>query len=276
MGIILVGTAGWADRELTASGWYPPGTRTPAQRLAHYASRFGLVEADSPYYAIPTPAVVQRWADSTPDGFVMDVKAFSALTGHPGRVHPRDPELAWQRFHEALAPLRTAGRMGRVLLQFPPWCTAGPHWEQRVGEALDRCRPLPAAVEFRHPSWFADPQRRGRTLEYLRSRDAAHVCVDMPKGHPGAVPPLLAATSSTAVVRLHGHSEDWIGGSKEDRFRYTYSDRELALWADRLSELAAQADEVHAVLNTCCAGEAQRAAEALRRLLPAHGSASAG
>ncbi|MFC1433797.1 DUF72 domain-containing protein [Streptacidiphilus sp. N1-3] len=267
MGAILVGTAGWADRELTASGWYPPGTRTPAQRLAHYASRFGLVEADSPYYAVPAPATVQRWADSTPEGFVMDVKAFAALTGHPGRVEPRDPEVAWGRFHEAVEPLRARGRLGRVLLQFPPWYTAAPRWEQRVSDALDRCRPLPAAVEFRHSSWVDGPERRARTLGYLRSRDAAYVCVDMPQGHRGAVPPLLAVTSSTAVVRLHGHSRAWVGGSKEDRFRYSYSERELAHWAKQLTLLSGQVKQVHAVLNTCCAGEAQRAAELLQTLL---------
>ena len=268
MSAILVGTAGWADRELTSSGWYPPGTRTPGQRLAHYASRFGLVEADSPYYAIPTAATVQRWADSTPDGFVMDIKAFSALTGHPGRVEPRDPELAWQRFHEAMAPLTRAGRLGRVLLQFPPWCTAGRRWEQRISDALDHCHPLPAAVEFRHSSWLADPARRARTLDYLRSRDAAFVCVDMPQDHAGAMPPLLALTSSTAMVRLHGHSGAWIGGSKEDRFRYTYSAGELSAWAGHLVALSQEADTVHAVLNTCCGGEAQRAAQALQELLP--------
>lgn len=267
MGTVLVGTAGWADRDLISSGWYPPGTRTPAQRLAHYASRFPLVEADSPYYAIPAAEVVQRWADSTPEGFVMDVKAFSALTGHPARTEPRDPDIAWRRFHQALAPLHASGRLGRVLLQFPPWYQATRRWEQRVSAALERCRPLPVAVEFRHASWFADPARRDRTLGYLRSQDAAHVCVDMPQGHPGAVPPIPVATASTAVVRLHGHSREWIGGSKEDRFRYAYSDRELKGWAQRLTALAEQADQVHAVLNTCCGGEAQRAAETLRGLL---------
>ncbi|MHA6764189.1 DUF72 domain-containing protein [Streptacidiphilus sp. PAMC 29251] len=82
------------------------------------------------------------------------------------------------------------------------------------------------------------------------------------------MPPLLAVTSSTAVVRLHGHSEAWVGGSKEDRFRYAYSERELAAWAERLVTLSQQAATVHAVLNTCCGGEAQRAAQALQELLP--------
>jgi uncharacterized protein YecE (DUF72 family) len=156
-----------------------------------------------------------------------------------------------------------------VLLQFPPWYTAAPRWERRVSEALGRCRPLRAAVEFRHSSWLAAPERRARTLDYLRSEDAAYVCVDMPQEHVGTVPPLLAVTSSTAVVRLHGHSQAWVGGSKEDRFRYSYSEQELAHWAAQLTALSEQVQQVHAVLNTCCGGEAQRAAEKLQSLLPA-------
>lgn len=56
MANILIGTCGWTDRALLASGWYPPGHRDTEGRLRHYATRFPLVEADSPYYALPTPA----------------------------------------------------------------------------------------------------------------------------------------------------------------------------------------------------------------------------
>ena len=45
--MILVGTAGWADRDLIASGWYPPSANSPSGRLAYYAGRFPLVEIDS-------------------------------------------------------------------------------------------------------------------------------------------------------------------------------------------------------------------------------------
>ena len=48
MGIIRVGTSSWADRLLLRSGWYPRSANTPATRIAHYASRFDLVEVDTP------------------------------------------------------------------------------------------------------------------------------------------------------------------------------------------------------------------------------------
>lgn len=281
---ILVGTAGWADSDLIASGWYPPGVRSPADRLRHYASLFPIVEVDSTYYAIPRSAVVRGWAENTPSGFVMDVKAYSLFTGQrtPASSLSADlrdlaghtwisatsapPELldeTWHRFHQAMEPLRAAGRLGLVVLQFPATCRPGARGEQLITDALARCAPLKAAVEFRHKAWLED-RNQSRALGLLRSFGAAHVCVDMPQSHPEAMPLLLAATADTAMVRLHGRSGRWVGGDKRERYRYEYSPAELDAWADRARQLTESADSVHVIFNNCCGGAAQRAAAGLR------------
>ena len=280
---ILVGTAGWADSDLIASGWYPPGVRAPADRLRHYASLFPLVEVDSAYYAIPDVSVVRGWAENTPSGFVMDVKAYSLLTGQRTPVASLSPDLreltehawisldkaptemideTWRRFHQALEPLREAGRLGLVVLQFPPALRPGSRGEQVIADTLSRCAPLKAAVEFRHGAWL-DARNQDRALALLREHGAAHVCVDMPQTHPGAMPLLLAATADTAVVRLHGRSEQWAGGDKRERYRYEYSAAELDAWANAARQLSQLADSVHLVFNNCCGGAAQRAAAGL-------------
>lgn len=282
----LVGTAGWADRDLVESGWYPAAVRSPGERLAYYADRFALVEADSPFYAIPALSAVSGWAQNSPSGFVMDVKAYSLLTGHRTRTASLPADLrelaigariaaggapkalldaAWQRFHAALEPLRQAGRLGLVLLQFPPMCRAEPQGLRRVEEALSLCAPLQAAVEFRHDSWL-DAAHRDRSLALLRAYNAAFVCVDMPQSQPHAMQPDTEVTADKAVVRLHGHSAMWAGGSKEERYRYEYTEAELTSWAERAQRLSRSVDEVHIVVNTCCAGAAQRAAARLREL----------
>ncbi len=280
--MILVGTAGWADRDLVASGWYPSSANSPSGRLAYYAKRFPLVEVDSSYYAIPAEKTVRGWARHSAD-LVFDVKAYSLLTGHRTRAASLLPELrplaqtdwitahgasaelldaAWDRFHDTFEPLRETGRLSRVLLQFPATYTFGTRGLGFVADALERCRPLRAAVEWRHPSWFA-PSNFEHSLVLLREYDASFVCVDMPQAHPDSVPPLLAVTSEVAVIRLHGHSPHWVGGSKEDRYRYGYSATELADWADNARQLAEQAEDVHVVFNTCCAGAAQQSAAQL-------------
>ena len=281
---ILTGTAGWADTTLIRSGWYPRGTRTAADRLRYYASQFPLVEADAPYYALPGAASVNGWIEAAPPGFTMDVKAYSLLTGHRTRTatlpadlrtRVRGPWLTessapaglvaelWRRFHETFNPLRESGILGLVLLQFPPSCRADPAGMARVRAALRQCAPLPAAVEFRHSSWL-EPDQRDRTWRLLGAHRAAYVCADMSQSHPGAVPPLLATTADKAVIRLHGHSAAWSRGGKEERYRYEYSASELEAWAERSRRLGESVEEVHVVVNTCCAGAAQRAAALLR------------
>jgi uncharacterized protein YecE (DUF72 family) len=80
---LLVGTASWTDKTLIASGRFYPKQATSAEaRLRYYASQFPLVEVDSSYYAMPAPATAQLWAERTPEGFVMNVKAFRLFTGH--------------------------------------------------------------------------------------------------------------------------------------------------------------------------------------------------
>lgn len=284
--MILVGTAGWADRDLVASGWYPAAVNSPSGRLAYYAERFPLVEIDSSYYAIPAERTVRTWAESS-RGLLMDVKAYSLLTGQRTRLaslptqsrplargewmtaessSPALLDAVWEHFHACFDPLRESGRLGRVLLQFPRSYAFGPRALRLVADALEHCRPFQPAVEWRHPSWFA-PEHRERSLSLLREYGSAFVCVDMPQSHPDSVPPLLEVTAATAVIRLHGHSPAWVGGSKEDRYRYEYPPAELAEWASRARLLAKDADDVHVVVNTCCAGAAQRAATRLVDLL---------
>jgi uncharacterized protein YecE (DUF72 family) len=53
----------------------------------------------------------------------------------------------------------------------------------------------------------------------------------MPQGYPSSIPPVLAATSDLAAVRMHGHSDKWTAKTLAERFRYRYSDEELSGWA---------------------------------------------
>jgi hypothetical protein len=136
---IRIGTASWADKSLIDTGrFYPPDVTTAESRLGYYATQFPLVEIDSSYYAVPSVDAARLWAQRTPDGFVMNVKAFRLFTGHqtspavlPSDLRDALPsglklksviyysdvpgELAnelWERFKEALQPLREAGRLG--------------------------------------------------------------------------------------------------------------------------------------------------------------------
>jgi uncharacterized protein YecE (DUF72 family) len=282
-GRVLVGTAGWADADLLASGWYPAQVRTAAERLAYYAQQFPLVEVNSSYYAIPSAANVRNWAQA-PHDLTLNIKAYRLLTGQPtptaslptqlrplahgswfahGRVPDTLLERAWEVFKSNLEPLVSADRLGLVLLQFPASVIPDGNGIAQVQRALELCHPLPAAVEWRHAAWLA-PQQREASFDLLRRHDAAFVCVDMPDHSPTAMPATLEVTAPTAVVRMHGRSPQWLTGDKRERYRYDYTPAELETWATRADWLAQRADQVHMILNTCCAGAAQRTATQLQ------------
>jgi uncharacterized protein YecE (DUF72 family) len=311
---VLVGTASWTDKTLIACGrFYPKGATSAEARLRYYASRFPLVEVDSSYYAVPAAATAQLWAERTPPGFTMNIKAFRLFTGHqtPPHVLPNDllqqlaalrPALArkrmlydrelpdevrdalWQRFQEALQPLRAAGRLGLVHFQFPPWLLCNREGHDFVRAAVERVRapthgadvaPPTVSVEFRHRSWFDGARRIASTLAFERELDVVHTVVDGPQGFVNSVPAVWETTHADfALVRLHGrNAATWNiareGTVASDRFDYDYAEGELMDLAstivDRLAARAAA--RVHVVFNNNMEDQGQRNASTLTDLL---------
>jgi uncharacterized protein YecE (DUF72 family) len=289
---IRVGTAGWTDKTLIDSGWYPPEDSNPEKRLRYYATQFPLVEVDSAYYALPAEQTALAWAERTPAHFTFNVKAFSLFTQHPtpvkalpkdlreeagkagkDRVYLKDvdPALAdeaWGRFLAALAPLREAGKLGAILLQFPPWFPIGRVNKQYILACAQRAAPDRVCVEFRNRTWMSD-ENKDETLKFLSDHRLPYVCVDEPQGYSNSIPPVVAATSDLAVVRMHGHSEHWDAKTVQERFNYRYSEEELKTWAGNVRKLAAEADETHVVFNNCYRDYAHVNAQRMEALLAA-------
>ena len=289
---IRVGTAGWTDKSLIDSGWYPAGADNPEKRLRYYASQFPLVEVDSAYYALPAERTAVAWAERTPEGFTFNVKAFSLFTQHPTSVRalPKDlreaagkggkervylkdvdqkvADQAWERFLAALEPLRAAGKLGAILLQFPPWFPISRASKAYIVSCAERVAPRRVCVEFRNHTWMTDDNQK-ETLDFLSAHDLPYVCVDEPQGYPNSIPPVLAATSDLAVVRMHGHSDQWESKDIQERFRYRYSDKELAEWAGQVRRLANDADETHMIFNNCYRDYAHVNAQQLAGLIGA-------
>ena len=83
MSRIFFGISAWADADLIRSGFYPPEADTPAARLKYYATKFSVAEIDATYHSFATARNIALWLDSTPAGFVFNLRAFSLFTGHP-------------------------------------------------------------------------------------------------------------------------------------------------------------------------------------------------
>src|SRR5262245_20417113 len=246
--------------------------------------------------------MVRRWAERTPDDFVMHVKAFGFMTRHPVKLEALPPDLrddaptddkgrverpsrefrgeVFRRFLEALEPLRSEGKLGGILFQFPSYVVFKDRSLDYLRWAREQLGGDEMLVEFRHSSWF-DDSNRDETLRFLEELGAANVIVDAPRieGAKNLIATVLDLTSPTAYVRFHGRNADtWNkrGGSAAERFDYLYSDAELKEWVDPLRELSEQAEQAYAFFNNNATSQdgrggrmAQAAvnAKALQRLL---------
>jgi uncharacterized protein YecE (DUF72 family) len=298
MGKVLVGTSSWTDETLVKEGgFYPADARTAEARLRYYATQFPLVEVDSTYYFPPSERNAELWIERTPSDFTFNIKAYSLLTNHPTRVDSLYKDLrgtlppdviaagrnlyrenlpdaivegVWERFHDALMPLHSAGKLGAVLFQFPRWFVIGRKSRDYVMECASRLRDYRIAVEFRHRSWMSE-ENREETLAFLAEHELPFVCVDMPQGFESSVPPIAAATAGDlALVRFHGRNSnvwDAKGITASERFRYRYSEEELREWVPRVRSLTAQAGETHLLMNNCYRDYAVNNARELRQLL---------
>jgi uncharacterized protein YecE (DUF72 family) len=269
---IRVGVCSWADETLTKF-WYPKGVSSGEDRLRYYAERFDTVEANSTYYRLPDPAVVEKWVERTPERFTMHVKAFGLMTRHPvkvdqlptdlrdvptdarGRVErpPREYRAeVFRRFHEALEPLRSAGKLGGILMQFPSYFVYKPYSLEYLEWSKEQLGGDEMLVEFRHASWL-DEEHRADTLRFLEEHGLTYVTVDAPEtGGRNVLPTVVGVTSSTVYVRFHGrNAETWNKrtGSAAERFDYLYSEDELREWVPQLKELAGESQTVYAMFN---------------------------
>jgi uncharacterized protein YecE (DUF72 family) len=293
---ILAGTASWTDPTMTAEGvFYPRGADTPEERLRFYSSLYPLVEVDATYYALPSDRVAAAWARRTPPGFTFDVKAHALMTQHPtevkrlpktiqnmlapedrekSRVYLRDlpdeaKEAVFGFFRDGIEPLVKAGKLGAVLLQFPPWFFPSNESREHNVEARERLG-LPVTVEFRHGSWLNE-KNRDRTLDFLSKNALPYVVVDEPQGFKSSVPSILEVTSpDLAIVRFHGRNkETWEkkGLTPAERFRYLYKEDELEEWVPKVREVAKKAKETHLLFNNCYANYGTTNARQLAELL---------
>jgi uncharacterized protein YecE (DUF72 family) len=297
----MVGTCSWTDPTLTKqTTWYPKRSMSAAERLRYYAGQFPLVEVDATYYRPPSRELARSWAERVPERFCFDIKAYGLLTGHPVGPATLWPDIrrelsgdaagkrrvyahhlpaearqeVWARFIDALAPLREGGHLGAVLFQYPPWFVPGRSNRDELARLPEHLNGAQAAVELRSPRWWGDDERQ-RTLALLRSLGLAAVVVDAPPA--SALPTVLASTTDElAVVRFHGRADsswDARNLTAAERFRYLYSEAELAEWAARARRLAQMASRVHLLMNNCYQDYGVRNAAQLAALLAAEAEA---
>ncbi|MGZ5020131.1 MAG: DUF72 domain-containing protein [Chthoniobacterales bacterium] len=287
---ILVGTASWSDPGFVER-WYPK-KMPAAERLPFYAQHFEMVEVNSTFYSVPDPRMVERWARSTPNEFIFDVKLHQLLSRHAtvakllppnlqrraetdakGKVKltPELEEAMVKEILKSLAILQVAKKLGVLLLQLSPAFSPRKHSLGELESLLELLRDYRVAIELRNRNW-AEGDQLAETIEFFRRHSATLVSVDAPaKNHFTIMPTELDEITDprTAYLRLHGRDARayTTGKTVAERFNYNYSDAEIDEVADRSRKLAKEAKEVHVVFNNNALDYAPHAALRLRKAL---------
>jgi uncharacterized protein YecE (DUF72 family) len=233
-GRLFVGTSGfsyaaWAPR------FYAPGTRS-ADLLKAYAARLNACELNNTFYQQPTAPKVSAWLAATPSEFRFSVKAqrggsWRSMAGSAAESVPWLTE-----------PYRLFGeRLGTVLFRVP-------ETTKRNDDALAQLllawpRDMPLTMEFQHPSWLVD-----ETLAQLMGAGAALCATDLDSGEP----PDVRVTGTFLYLRLR---------------RSTYTDDDLADWANRLEPFLADGLDAFVFFRHDEHGDSAVRAERFRRLL---------
>jgi uncharacterized protein YecE (DUF72 family) len=238
--MIRIGTSGWKYPEWRGD-FYPTGL-VQRRELEYLAERVDTVEINGTFYSLRKAENYRSWAAQVPADFVFAVKGSREVT-HVRRL--RGVAESLRRFFDS--GVRELGsRLGPVLWQLPNRAVfdAG-----AVAEFLALLDPVARhAIEVRHESF-----RNDDFFELARKHNVAVVYSD----GAGKWPLFDVTTADFSYVRLHGGEELYISG---------YGDRELAVWAERVDELAAGRD-VFVYFDNTMRGRAPRDAMALAALV---------
>ena len=266
--MIYIGLTGWGDHPTLYSG-----VTSARDKLFDYSGHFPIVEVDTSFYAIPNRVHVEKWCTETPENFKFVVKAYQGMTGHLRDDLPYETKNdMFNAFIECAEGFQKHGKLGMVLVQFPPWFDCSAKNVQYVRYIKQQLGRFPIAIEFRNQTWYAGVMKE-RTLQFLREQDLIHTVCDEPQAGSGSVPLVPVATSAKALLRIHGRNiHGWRNSGNNQnwrkvRFLYDYNEEELQGLAAYIRTLQNQAEDVYVLFNNNSGDHAAPNAKRLQQIL---------
>jgi len=208
--MIWIGTSGYNYPEWKGS--FYPADLPAAKMLPFYAARFPTVEINYTFYRMPTEKLVGGWAAQTPSPFKLTLKAPRRIT-HDSRLK-NCGELV-----NALCGVAGTldAKLGALLFQLPPSARKDlALFDAFLAELPPK---VPAAFEFRHPSWL-----EREVFDRLAKRNLALCVADSEKL---STPLVMTADYGYFRLRDEGYTAD-----------------DVARWAERISRETASCRDV--------------------------------
>jgi len=257
-GAIRVGPAGWSYEDWRGVVYPDAGSRFDS--LAFLARYFDAIEVNTSFYRTPPAGHATSWLRRTSfnQNFRFTIKLFQGFT-HQESL-PGDSDV--RAFHDFLAPIAGAGRLGALLMQFPWSFRATGRARERLSTLFDLFSGYPIVVEVRHGSFQIE-----RFHHFLEEHRVGFVNIDQPV-IGDAIPPTSIVTGDPAYVRFHGRNyEKWIEHDEPwQRYDYLYAQEELDPWVGRIRSMA-RSNDVFAITNNHFRGQAIVNAIDLKRSL---------
>jgi len=246
---ILVGPAGWSYADWRGKV-YPAGAGTKFDTLALVAKYFDTAEINSSFYHPPTPETARSWLKRVAHNpnFIFTAKLHKVFTHKRDKLASKDEGA----FREGLSPLKEAGKLGAVLMQFP-WSFKNDRAERAyLNQLVERFQDFPLVVELRHESW-----NHPRILQTLEDLGVGLCDIDQPQ-FANSIKPSAEVTSPVGYVRLHGRNyQNWFRAEANvvERYDYLYSRDELEPWVERIKQVADKAKQTYVITNNHARGQ---------------------
>jgi uncharacterized protein YecE (DUF72 family) len=271
MGKLLIGCSGWNYGSLPEQngGWigvFYPDKET--KRLRYYSEFFDTAEMDATFYERfyngMTKGTFIGMSKATPAEFQFSVKVPETIT-HKKRLDVNKNVLKdFEAFLEKISPLRSANKLGAILIQLPPSFTVSEFknvesflnelstFSKMDGERFHESEcgnsgDYQYALEFRNPSWKTEGP-----WELLRHYNVASVITDSPKKENLE---FLSETSVTTAdhsfVRFHGRNAKghyW--------YDYLYNKEELEPWVEKIDKIREETKVLRIYFNNHYGGKA--------------------
>ena len=262
---IRVGTSGFQFKD-----WKGPVYPTSVKEkdmLPFYEKELGFdtLEVNYTYYGLPSRKTSESMDGKTSDAFVFAVRSHREMTHEIWEDKSRkkivDNSRVFVRFKEGLRPLMDSGKLGCILIQFPSF-----FWPNRdnfdyLKTCVERLEEVPVIIEFRNRAWVKES-----TFRFLWENSLGFCVVDEPE-LPRLMPLIPKSTSDTAYMRLHGRNKRWFNTSKEERYNYLYSDKELRSFIPHLDTISTGKAKTFVFFNNCHGGFAVRNGLMMKKIL---------
>lgn len=272
MGKLLIGCSGWNYGSVPEEngGWigvFYPDKAT--KRLRYYSAIFDTAEMDASFYERfyngMTKGTFIGMSKATPAEFQFSVKIPETIT-HKKRLDIKKDVLTdFETFLEKISPLKSANKLGAILIQLPPSFTVNEFRdmesflkelstfsringeESQRSESGNSSSDYQYALEFRNPSW-----RTEGPWELLRHYNIASVITDSPKNENlEFLSETIVTTADHSIVRFHGRnvkSHYW--------YDYLYDKIELEPWVEKIDKIREETKVLRIYFNNHYGGKA--------------------